>query len=100
MARFAIFMLLIALVTMLVCVAPCFEARRQLNNMDKKKALVPGGHSNPPSLEWLDRPVTGQPLRRWSRIGHIYGNLNPGPSPGAGHSGPPRSGIGHALMAS
>jgi len=76
MAHFAIFMLLIALVTMLVCVAPCFEARRQLNNMDKK---VTNLASSAPCKE-----------------GHVYGNLNPGPSPGAGHSGPPGPGMGHA----
>ncbi|TMW80140.1 hypothetical protein EJD97_023653, partial [Solanum chilense] len=86
MARFTIFMLL---VSMLVCVAPCFEARTQLNNMDKEVTNIassapykggnlntgpsPGeGHSGPPP-----------------RIGNVYGNLNTGPSPGEGHSGPP-----------
>ncbi|TMW95237.1 hypothetical protein EJD97_009208, partial [Solanum chilense] len=71
MSRFAIFMLL---VSMLVCVAPCFEARIQLNNMDKE---VTNFASSAPYKE-----------------GHIYGNLNAGPSPGAGHSGPPPR-IGH-----
>uniref|UniRef100_A0A494G9S5 Uncharacterized protein n=1 Tax=Solanum lycopersicum TaxID=4081 RepID=A0A494G9S5_SOLLC len=66
MARFTVFMLL---VTMLVCVAPCFEARTQLNNMDKE---VTNLASSAPYKE-----------------GHNCVNLNTGPSPGEGHSGPP-----------
>ncbi|OIT31143.1 hypothetical protein A4A49_13119 [Nicotiana attenuata] len=82
MARF-VMTLFIALVILVVCTAPCFEARKLLNNTDKKKAdSAPSREAN---LLLNALPKGKISPSSPSKKGHSNHNLESVPSPGIGH---------------